>query len=194
MCRRLDELQHVIGVGDHRHVIRRDFDRGGTHALGEQTLGIGRDRLIAIGDHVPGRQRFPGRDTHHLLEGGRGQRLLHSVHDLCLHRINVSREVVHEVVLWQPGEALLVDAEVRQCRGHRSLRQQRADRFALVKSEGRDVDQTDDVGRIRAESGDDPAWEAYFDERMGLKWQQSWLKRKRLIALWQEQEGCSRFE
>jgi RNA-directed DNA polymerase len=35
----------------------------------------------------------------------------------------------------------------------------------------------------------DPACEAYFDERMGLKWQQSWLKRRRLIALWQEQEG-----
>ena len=50
--RRLDELQHVIGVGDHRHVVRRDFDGGGTHALGEQTLGIGRDRLIASGDQV----------------------------------------------------------------------------------------------------------------------------------------------
>jgi RNA-directed DNA polymerase len=35
----------------------------------------------------------------------------------------------------------------------------------------------------------DPAYEAYFDERMGLKWLQSWLKRKKLIALWNEQEG-----
>ena len=33
-------------------MVRRDFDGGGTHALGEQTLGIGRDRLIAIGDQV----------------------------------------------------------------------------------------------------------------------------------------------
>src|SRR3954465_2738338 len=47
--RRLDELHHVIGAGDHRHVVRRDFDGGGIHALGEQTLGVGRDRLIAIG-------------------------------------------------------------------------------------------------------------------------------------------------
>jgi hypothetical protein len=65
--------------------------------------------------------------------------------------------VVHKVVLWQPGEALLVDAEVRQCRGHWSLRQQRADRFTLVQSEGRDVDQADDVGRVRAQRGDDLA-------------------------------------
>jgi hypothetical protein len=33
--RPLDELQHVIGVGDHRHVVRGDFDGGGPHALGE---------------------------------------------------------------------------------------------------------------------------------------------------------------
>ncbi len=35
----------------------------------------------------------------------------------------------------------------------------------------------------------DPAYEAYFDERMGLKWLQSWLKRRKLTALWQGQEG-----
>jgi RNA-directed DNA polymerase len=35
----------------------------------------------------------------------------------------------------------------------------------------------------------DPAWEAYFDERIGLKWLQSWLKRRKLMALWHEQEG-----
>ena len=51
----LDELQHVIGVGDHRHVVRRDFDGGGAHAGGELALGIGRDGLIAVGDHEPGR-------------------------------------------------------------------------------------------------------------------------------------------
>jgi hypothetical protein len=27
--RSLDELHHVIGVGDHRHVVRRDFDFSG---------------------------------------------------------------------------------------------------------------------------------------------------------------------
>ncbi len=53
-------------------------------ALMSCTTSSGWDRLIAIGDHVPGRQRFPGRDTHHLLEGARGQRLLHRVDDrLC---------------------------------------------------------------------------------------------------------------
>lgn len=51
----LDELHHVIGVGDHRHVVRRDFDGGGVHAGGELALGIGRDGLIAVGDQEPGR-------------------------------------------------------------------------------------------------------------------------------------------
>ena len=35
----------------------------------------------------------------------------------------------------------------------------------------------------------DPAWEGYFDERVGAKWQEHWLKRRKLIALWREQEG-----
>ncbi len=37
----------------------------------------------------------------------------------------------------------------------------------------------------------DPAWEAYFDERLGWNWnwQQGELKRRKLIALWREQEG-----
>ena len=38
--RRLDERHHVIRVGDHRHVVRRDFDGGGVHAGGELVLGI----------------------------------------------------------------------------------------------------------------------------------------------------------
>jgi RNA-directed DNA polymerase len=35
----------------------------------------------------------------------------------------------------------------------------------------------------------DPAYETYFDERIGLKWLQSWLNRRKLIALWRGQEG-----
>ena len=34
------------------------------HASSELALGGGRDGLIVGGDQVPGRQRFPGRDTH----------------------------------------------------------------------------------------------------------------------------------
>jgi len=63
--------------------------------------------------------------------------------------------VIHEVILGQPGEALLVDVQVRERRGRRSLRQQPADRFALVQPEGRDVNQADDVRRVRAQSSDD---------------------------------------
>ena len=132
-----------------------DFNGGCAHALGELALGVGRDRLVAVGDQVPGRQRFPRRYTHHVLEGGGGQRLLHGVHDLCLDRVDVSGEVVDEIVLWDPSEALAVDDEMRECWGRGSLLQQRADRFALVKSERRDVDQTNDVRRVGAERGHD---------------------------------------
>ncbi len=43
---------------------------------------------------------------------------------------------------------------------------------------------------IRGEANPyDPAWEVYFDERIGLKWFESWPKRRKLSALWYEHEG-----
>ena len=91
---------------------------------GEQPLGVGRDRLVAVGDEVPGRQRLPGRRAHHVAEGAGVQRLLDRVHDPRLDRVDVGGEVPDEVVLGQPGEALVVDAEVRQRGRRRSLREQ----------------------------------------------------------------------
>src|SRR4029077_1237892 len=99
---RLDELCHVTGVGDHRDGAGGDLDGGGAHAGGELPLGGGRDRLVVGGDQVPGRQRFPGRDAHHVAGDGRGQRLLHGVHHLGLDRVDVGGEVVDEVVFGQP--------------------------------------------------------------------------------------------
>jgi hypothetical protein len=95
-------------------VVGRDLHGGGAHASGELPLGIGRDRLVAVGDQEPGRQHPPGRNAHHLLEGAPVQRLLDREHDPGLDRIDIGGEVVDEVVLRQPGEALLVDVEVRQ--------------------------------------------------------------------------------
>ena len=154
----LDELGHLVGVGDHRHVAGRDLDRGGAHALGEQPFGSRRDGLVVRGDQEPGRQGLPGRDTHHVLQGGGGQRLLDRVHDLGLDRVDVAGEVLQEVVLADPGEAELVDVEMGQRRGRRAgLSEQPADRFALVKPEGRDVDEPHDVRRVGTEGGHDLA-------------------------------------
>jgi hypothetical protein len=46
----------------------------------------------------------------------RRQRLLNGVHHLRLDRVDISGEMLDEVVLRDPGEALLVDVEVRQRR------------------------------------------------------------------------------
>jgi hypothetical protein len=69
-------------------------------------------RVIGVGDH----RHAAGRD----------------------YGINVAREVVDEVVLRQPGEALLVDVEMGQRGGRRAAQgEQAADRFALALDEGR---------------------------------------------------------
>src|SRR5216683_7327035 len=118
-------------------------------------LGSWRKCLIIGCDQVPGGQSFPGWDSHHIVEGGRGQGLLDRVENLRLDGIDVSREVVDEVILWQPDEAPLVDELVNQGRRSWALREQRAEGFSLVKSEGGDVDETGDIRRVRAERGDD---------------------------------------
>ena len=47
-------------------------------------------------------------------------------------RVHVGSEVGQEVVLWQPGEALIVDADMRH-RGRRlALAEQGADGLALI--------------------------------------------------------------
>jgi uncharacterized protein YndB with AHSA1/START domain len=97
--RRLGEVHHAVRVGDHGDMATGDLDCGCAHTTGEHALDVGWDGLIVLGDHVPGRQRFPGRDSHLGVKGGRGQRLLHGVHDLGLDRIDVSGEVVDVVVL-----------------------------------------------------------------------------------------------
>jgi hypothetical protein len=56
-------------LGDHRDVVRRGLDCRRVHALGEETLGVGWDRLVAVGDQVPGRERLSGRHAHHFAEG-----------------------------------------------------------------------------------------------------------------------------
>ena len=55
--------------------------------------------------------------------------------------------MLEEVVLRQPGESELVCDHVRKRRRGRRARQEGTDRFALVESERRDEDETDDVRR-----------------------------------------------
>ena len=44
--------------------------------------------------------------------------------------------------------------------------------------------------KVRAEANPyDPAWEVYFEERLGIKLAQSFTGRRRLLHLWQEQNG-----
>jgi len=80
------------------------------------------------------------------------QRLLHGEHDFDLDGVDVSREVLDEVFLGQPREAVLINVEMRQGRTRRCLLQQGADRLALVQPERGDVDQTDDIGRVSVPS------------------------------------------
>src|SRR5215207_4503654 len=71
---------------------------------------------------ILGRRRRPGTRTaatsmpgrHHLPEGAPVQRLLDREHDLGLDRVDLGREVVDEVVLGDPGKAVLVDVKMRQ--------------------------------------------------------------------------------
>ena len=120
-------------------------------------FGVRRDRLVVLGDEVPGRQGLPGGDAHDVTERGQCQRLLHRVHYLRRGRLDVAGEVMDEVVLAQPAEPLLVGDHVLQRRGHRAGRQQAADRLTLVEPEGRHVDQPGGVRRVGAEGGHDLA-------------------------------------
>ena len=63
--------------------------------------------------------------------------------------------MLQEVVLGQPGEALLVDHQLGDGRRRRALAEQRPEGFALVEIERGDVHQADDVRCVRSDRGDD---------------------------------------
>ena len=94
------------------------------HASSELALGGGRDGLIVGGDQVPGRQRFPGRDTHQSVRADPASACCTANMTLALAGSMSAAKWLTNVVLGQPAEALLVGEQVRQCRGRRSLGQQ----------------------------------------------------------------------
>jgi hypothetical protein len=79
---------------------------------------------------------------------------------------------------------------VRQCRGRGTLRQQPADRFALIKTEGRDVDQADDVRRIRTQRSDDLPAVGVADDQVGPAWRASTSRSRATSAASEDSGNC----
>src|SRR3989442_10255292 len=95
--------------------------------------------------------RLPGGHPHHVFKGAHRQALLDRVHDLCAAPLDVRGEVRYEVLLGQPGESLLIDDQMAQRRRRRASAEQSAKRFALIETEGGDVDERHNVRLIRAQ-------------------------------------------
>ena len=112
-----------------------DLDRGGPHPRRELPLGVGRERLVVLCDQVPGRQRLPRRRAHHIGKRRRGKRLLHCPHHPGAGSIDISGEVLDEVLLRKPAESASIREQMRERRCHRPLREERAERLALVEPE-----------------------------------------------------------
>jgi hypothetical protein len=73
---------------------------------------------------------------------------LRRVHDVGGLGIDVGGEVLQEVVVGEPRQALLVDAEMRDAGRHFGVAEQRADRFTFVEPEPGDVHEPSDVARV----------------------------------------------
>ncbi len=144
-----------VGPETITNMARRNLDRHRVHPLRELPLGIRGNRPVVPRDQVPGRQRLPGWRAHHLVQGGQRDRLLRGVHHARPGRVDVSREVVDEVVLREPAEAARVVEHVCKRRRGRAGREERAERLALVEAEGGDVDEPHDVRGLFAERGHD---------------------------------------
>ena len=165
----LDEPCHLVRVGDHRHVARLDLDRGRAHAAGELALGVRRDRLVASPPCTrsatisrPGRPSRPGRQT--------------AASGCCTaymtRALTGSTSAAKCLTKSSSGSQAKPCSSMSRCARAGvggPCRQQRADRFALVKPEGGDVDQADDVRRVGAERGHDlPAVGMAGDDRRAV--------------------------
>src|SRR5258706_10491290 len=77
---RLDEARNIRWVRDHRDVARLDLDGRRAHPGRELALGVGRERLVALGHQVPARERLPRGHGHDVGEGGAFEWLLDGPH------------------------------------------------------------------------------------------------------------------
>ena len=117
-----------------------------------KTLDVGRDHLVAV-RRDRWERRSPRRGPHHFLERPR-ERLLNGIHDVRFDRVDICAKC-RTKSSWEAGETLFIDAQMRQRRSRLTLREQRANRFAGIEAEARDVHQSDDIPGIRSQRSHD---------------------------------------
>src|SRR5262249_23612325 len=81
---RADYLKHGIRLRYHGNVRRRHFGRGGFHAYRDKALQIRVNRLVLIGEDIPGRLGLPRRTVDLLVEEVCHWRALCRIHHLLL--------------------------------------------------------------------------------------------------------------
>ena len=138
--------------------LARDLDRRRAHARGELPLGVRRDRLVVL--------RRRGTRTAATSTPARPSRRANAddASGCCTAYITRARVGSTSPAKWstksssesQPKPRESVN-EMRQRRRDRPLGEKCAERLALVEPERGDVDEADDVRRVRAERGDDLA-------------------------------------
>ncbi|MCY1231328.1 hypothetical protein D9M72_437730 [compost metagenome] len=95
---------------------------------------------------VPARLFLPGRGAGLVFKATPGNRLLRHRHDQRVGLVQILAEALAEGVLRQPEEAILVGADTGSTGGWITPRKNAAEAVALIRREGRDIDEANDIG------------------------------------------------
>ncbi len=127
-----DDVKHRLRSGDQGSVIRVVGMNIRLHAFGHELLGDRIDHPVFLGDKTPGRQVFPPRPGHGLLDAWRGDGPLDRRQHDMLFGSALLGECLGKSVGRQPNPALLVRLEFRRVRVRGIAVEDIGDRFALV--------------------------------------------------------------
>jgi hypothetical protein len=89
-----DDVEHALGLGEHRHVAAVELIGGSAHALGKEALQVRMDGVVFLADDVPTWLRLPGGSPRFRIEQVGFRDTLGRPDDLLLLLRKVSAEVL----------------------------------------------------------------------------------------------------
>src|SRR6266576_1874263 len=164
LCSGADDVEHALGLREHRHVAAVELIGGCAHALGHGALQIGMHGAVFFADDVPARLRLPGGPPDFRVEQVGFRDALGCPTELLLLLRKVPTEILR-AVRTQPDTSIH-DFDVGEDVGPREVGLLRLRRFIGVWSERADVNQPDNT-IVGSGSGDDASAVGVSDEDNG---------------------------
>src|SRR5437868_5381141 len=137
VCGGTDDIDHKVGMREHRNMAAFHLTDGGTHTLRHGTLQVGVNGLVTFGDDEPARFGLPCRAFHLLGKQVGSRRVVSRPNDILLLLREIPREAF-DALLEHPN-ASVRDFDVPEDACRRKLFELAVDRLVSIRRDRGDI-------------------------------------------------------